>query len=83
MIKLELKPEEANLSRVKGLEGIKDLNVDEDYGLICISQKRSLYTIRVIGTVDRDALMPVQRRVKGVYGEVKISQIDSINENDS
>ena len=82
MIKLELEPGEASLSHVQGLEGIKGLNVDEDYGLICISQKRRLYTIRIIGNVDRHTLMAVQSRVKGVYGEIKISQIKKGNDND-
>ena len=75
MIKLKLEPGEATLARVYELEGLKDLNIDESFGLICISPKRNLYTIRVSGDVDRDALMAVQTRVKGVYGEVKISQI--------
>ena len=82
MIKLELEPGEASLSHVQGLEGIKGLNVDEDYGLICISQKRRLYTIRIIGNVDRHTLMAVQSRVKGVYGEIQISQIKKGNDND-
>ena len=80
MIKLELAPGEADLSRVKGLDGIKGLYVDEDYGLICISPKRSLYTIRVAGKVDRDSLMTVQSRVKGVYGEMQISEVKNSND---
>lgn len=75
MIKLELEPGEASLSRVSELQGLKDLNIDETFGLTCISPKRNLYTIRVSGDVDRDALMAVQPKVKGVYGEMKISQI--------
>ena len=75
MIKLELEPGEASLARVSELDGIKDFTIDEGFGLICISPKRNLYTIRVSGDVDRDALMAVQPKVKGVYGEVKISQI--------
>lgn len=82
MVKLELEPGEASLSHVRGLEGIKDLNVDEDFGLICISPKRRLYTIRIDGNVDRDTLMAVQPRVKGVYGEMKVSQIKDRNAND-
>ena len=77
MIKLELEPAVASLSHVQGLDGIKDLTVDKNYGLICISPKRNLYTIRIVGDVDRHALMAVQPRVKGVYGEMKISQIKS------
>lgn len=82
MIKLELEPGEASLSHVQGLEEIKDLNVDKDFGLICISPKRRLYTIRIDGNVDRDTLMALQPRVNGVYGEMKISQIKNGNDND-
>jgi len=81
MIKLKLKPGEDSLEFVKGLEGIKDLYIDEDYGLICISPRRRLYTITIIGNIDREHLMDIQPRVQGVYGQVKISAIRTDKDN--
>jgi len=75
LIKLHLSPEEATIVHVCTLEGIRDLEVDENYGLVCISPKRRLYAIRVFGPVDHNCLADVQHRVVGVYGDVKISGI--------
>ena len=76
-IKLKLSPGEDSLEFVRRLEGVKDLKIDDSYGLICISPKRHLYTILAIGDVNRDDLMNVQPRVQGVYGQVKVSEIDT------
>jgi hypothetical protein len=75
MIQLKLEPGENSFAFVKNLEGIKGLSIDDDFGLVCTSPKRHLYTIVAIGNVDRELLMDIQPRVQGVYGQVKISEI--------
>ena len=75
LLKLRLSPGEASMDVVRKLEGISDLSIDEDYGLICLSPKRRMYSIRVLGPIDQDQLKDKQPRVLGVFGEVKISTI--------
>ncbi|MCF6148327.1 MAG: hypothetical protein E3K37_06680 [Candidatus Kuenenia sp.] len=75
LITLHLQPGENTLPYAKQLSGLKGLEIDEDYGLVPISPKRNLYTIRVTGDIDPDKLMSVQPEVKGVYADIKISPI--------
>ena len=77
MITLQLLADENTLERVKKLPGINELEMDEDYGLVLISPKRNLYTIRVSGDIDPDKLMSMQPKVKGVYGDVRVAPIKS------
>lgn len=73
LITLYLQPGENTLQYVKQLPGLKELNIDEDYGLINISPKRNLYTIRTSGEIDANKLMSIQPKVKGIYPDVKIA----------
>ena len=75
LITLHLQSDETTLQRVKQLPGLKELQIDEEYGLVLISPKRSLYTIRVSGDLDSKKLMAAQPKVKGVYGDVKVAPI--------
>jgi len=77
LITLQLLTGENTLESVKKLPGLKELKIDEDYGLVLISPKRNLYTIRVSGDLDSDTLMSVQPKVKGVYADVKVAPIKS------
>lgn len=74
LIKLELEPSLADLTAVRQLKGLQNLQIDDGYGLVCISPKRRLYVIRVIGAVDADRLQAAQPRIRGLYGEVRVSQ---------
>lgn len=73
LITLHLVPPENSLQHVKQLPGLKDVEIDEDYGLILISPKRDLYTIRASGNLDPDKLMSMQPEVKGVYIDVRVA----------
>jgi hypothetical protein len=73
LITLYLLPPHNSLNDVKTLDGIKDLKIDEDYGLVLISPKRNLYVIRVSGNLDIQKLMAVQPSVKGVHGDPRIA----------
>jgi hypothetical protein len=75
MITLQLSADESNLEYVRGLPGINDLEIDEDYGLVLISPKRKLYTIRASGDVNSEKLISIQPKIKGVYGDSKIAPI--------
>ncbi|MCK4486769.1 MAG: hypothetical protein KAU38_08425 [Desulfobacterales bacterium] len=77
LVTLHLLPDENTMEYVKQLHGIRELKLDEDYGLVLISPKRNLYTIRVSGDIDPDNLMSIQPKVKGVYADVKIAPIKS------
>ncbi len=75
IIKLHLLPNENTLEHVKQLPGLKDLEIDIEYGLVSISPKRGLYAIRVIGDIDPDKLIAKQPKVKGVFGDIKVIPI--------
>jgi hypothetical protein len=73
LITLELLGNDNTLGFVKQVEGLKDLDIDEEYGLVLISPKKHLYVIRVNGPVDAEKLMSVQPKVKGVSADVRIA----------
>jgi hypothetical protein len=73
LVTLRLEPPGNSLQYVKRLPGFKDVEIDEAYGLVLISPKRQLYTIRVSGDLDAEQLMSKQPEVKGVHGDVKVS----------
>lgn len=73
LITLHLPPPRDTLQQVKQFPELKGVEIDEDYGLVLISPKRHLYTIRVTGPLDADKLMAGQPEVKGVYPDVKIA----------
>ncbi len=73
LITLCLLPGENTLQYVKQLPGLKEVDIDENYGLVIISPKRNLYTIRVLGNIDADKLLSVQPKVKGIYEDVGIA----------
>ncbi len=72
LITLHLLPGENTLQHVKQLPGLEKLDIDEDYGLVVISPKRNLYTIRALGEIDADKLISIQPKVKGIYADVKV-----------
>ena len=78
LITLQLFPPNNRFSDVLGLPGLAEVEIDRSYGLVSISPKRGLYTIRVLGNVDRDKLMAIPE-VYGVYGDVRVAPIDPTN----
>ncbi len=71
LVTLYLLPGENTMEYVKQLPGLEKLDIDKDYGLVVISPKRNLYTIRVLGEIDAEKLMSTQPKVKGVYVDLK------------
>lgn len=76
LVTLQLDQPTPALDQVKQLPGIKDLSIDDAYGLVAISPKRHLYVIRVSGEVNPEQLMALQPLVKGVHAEVNISPFE-------
>ena len=75
LITLHLQPSENTLQHVKQLPGLEELDIDDGFGLIAISPKRNLYTIRASGDIDAEKLMSTQPKVKGVHADVKVAPI--------
>lgn len=73
LITLYLKPPDNTLQFVKRLSWTKNLMIDDQYGLILISPKRSLYTIRVTGELPSSQLLTQYPDViKGIHADVRI-----------
>lgn len=75
LITLNLLPSENTLQHVKQLTGLKELDIDVDYGLVVISPKHNLYTIRATGDIDTNKLLSIQPKVKGIFADTKIAPI--------
>lgn len=75
LVTLKLLEHENSLQFVQQLPGLTELEIDKDYGLVLISPKRKLYTIRVKGVVDAERLMSIQSKVEGVYGDARVAPI--------
>jgi hypothetical protein len=68
-------PGENTLDYVKQLFQHENLDIDEGYGLVVISPKRNLFTIRVFGDIDAKKLQNRQPKIDGIYGDVRIAPI--------
>ncbi len=77
LITLHLQPPNNSLEYVKQLSGIRELEIDENYGLVLISPKRDLYVIRVSGDINPNHLMSIQPAVKGVHGDMQVRSFNS------
>jgi hypothetical protein len=75
LITLHLLPGENTLDYVKQLLQNENLDIDDDYGLVVISPKRNLYTIRVSGDIDTKRLLKRQPKVEGIYADAKIAPV--------
>lgn len=73
LIKLRMEDPKANLQQVLALPGIAGLDVDREYGLICINPRDNLYVVRVTQVEDIDRRMKLSPEILGVYGDVRIS----------
>jgi hypothetical protein len=73
LLTLKLDPGHNSLQDVQAFPGLKNLEIDENYGVINISPKRSLYVIRVAGEIDPQQLMLSQPQIKGVHGDAKVA----------
>lgn len=72
LVTLQLKSDQNSLEDIKEFPGLKNVEIDENYGLINVSPKRNLYVIRVKGYLDPEQLMSKQPQVKGVSGDTRV-----------
>lgn len=73
MIKLRLPKSLCNFESVQKLPGLADLNLDEEYGLVMISPRESLYVIRTDSVDDIARRRELSPEIIGVYGDSRIS----------
>ena len=71
-LKLGASGPDATVAKVRAIPGLEELDIDDAYGLVCVSPKRGLYVVRVRGDLD-ESLVSTVEEVTGVHGEVKIS----------
>ena len=77
MIKLRLTDPNVTLDQVRALPGMDGLDVDESYGLICVSPKRQLFVVRVKEVHDIEQRKMASPEILEAYGDVRISTIES------
>ena len=75
LVTLQLSPPNNTFRYVCRLPGLDRAAIDESYGLVAISPKRSLYVIRVSGPFDQTAVLALPE-VKGIHTDVRISAIE-------
>jgi len=73
MIKLKLQAPNPSLQDVLDLPGMRGLQVDEAFGLICISPKDQLYVVRVQAIDNLEGRRKQSPEILGAYGDVRIA----------
>ena len=73
MIKLKLQAPNPSLQDVLDLPGMRGLQVDEAFGLICISPKDQLYVVRVQEIDNLEGRRKQSPEILGAYGDVRIA----------
>ena len=74
MFKLRLPPELATFEAVRRLPGLKDLNLDPEFGIVAISPTESLYVVRTKnGIHDLETRRGLSSEIIEAYGDIRIS----------
>ncbi len=76
MIKLKIIKPNPTLSYVRSLPGIKGLDIDQSYGLICISPKKNLFIIRAKEIDNIEERKEASPEILSAYGDVRISTFE-------
>ena len=72
MIKLRLSSPSPRLEHVRALPGVAGLDLDQRFGVVCISPKESLYVVRVDAVDNFDGRRKASPELLEVYGDVRI-----------
>jgi hypothetical protein len=73
MIKLRLKPPDANFASVQNLPGLTGLILDPGFGLVPLDPRRGLYAVRVDQMNDLARRREISPEIMESYGDVRIS----------
>ncbi|MEM9275460.1 MAG: hypothetical protein AAGA80_21210 [Cyanobacteria bacterium P01_F01_bin.143] len=76
MIKLKIIKPNPTLGYVRSLPGIKGLDIDQSYGLICISPKKNLFIIRAKEIDNVEERKEASPEILNVYNDVRISTFE-------
>lgn len=76
LIKLRLK-DAATFAVVQSLPGLKDIELDENYGLVCINPKENLFVVRASAVNRMGERQQISPEILGAYGDTRISTEDS------
>ena len=74
MIKLKIIKHKPTLNYVRSLPGMKGLEIDESYGLICISPKKNLFIVRVKEIDNLEERKKASPEILNGYDDVRISR---------
>jgi hypothetical protein len=77
MIKLQFANHTPTLNEVRSLPGMAGLDLDEAYGLICISPKEKLFIVRAKEVDDVERRKKTSPEILDVYGDIRISAFES------
>ena len=73
MIKLQLPDETADFEAVQQLPGLQGVNLDCDYGLVCIHPRKQLFVVRAEAVSRLEERRELSPEIVGSYGDVRIS----------
>ncbi len=73
MIKLQLPDEAADFEAVRRLPGLDGVDLDTDYGLVCIHPRKRLFVVRADSVSELEERQELSPEIVGGYGDVRIS----------
>lgn len=76
MIKLRLSSPNPTLDDVRALAGAAGLNLDEEFGVVCIGPAESLFVVRVDAVNDIEGRRRASPEILEAYGDVRIGAFE-------
>lgn len=76
LIKLRLPDEAATFNAVQQLPGLKDVDLDVNYGLVCINPKENLFVVRASAINRMEERQKLSPEIIGGFGDIRISATD-------
>ena len=78
LVTLNLSRNEKTIEHIRSLlSTVRNITIDDEYGIVLISDKRDLYAVRVIGEVNTNELKLIKTEIKEVYGVSLDSRVSS------
>lgn len=73
LIKLRLSKDLATFESVQRLHGLHDVELDSEYGLVCINPKENLYVVRAEMFNRLEERQKMSPEILGGFGDIRIS----------